>query len=123
MKKVLSIVIGACLSAQLAWSSESIPLQKTHRVPQFENEQVKVWKTVIMPNQPLQMHRHDRARVVVGLKGGTLRKIQEDGSGSDLVFETGKAYFLEADPLDELHGDINESNEPIEVMVIEFKSN
>lgn len=94
---------------------------KTHRQPQFENQKVKVWKTTIMPNQPLNMHRHENARVVVGLKGGTLTKIEEDGKTSLLVFETGKAYWLEADPEGQLHGDINESDKPIEVMVIEFQ--
>ncbi|MEB3703084.1 Cupin domain-containing protein [Candidatus Bealeia paramacronuclearis] len=96
-------------------------IPKTHRELQFENEKVKVWKTIIMPNQPLKMHRHEQPRVVVGLKGGTLKKIEEGGRTSDLTFETSKAYWLEADPQGELHGDINESNEPIEVMVIEFK--
>lgn len=93
----------------------------THRVFQFENEQVKVWKTIIMPNQPLTMHRHDCARVIVGLKGGTLKKIEDTGEISDLVFETGKAYWLDEDLPNTLHGDVNESDEPIEVMVIEIK--
>lgn len=39
----------------------------------------------------------------------------------NLVFETRKAYWLDKNP-NTLHGDINESDEPIEVMVIEFKS-
>ncbi|MBA2727424.1 MAG: hypothetical protein H0U49_04545 [Parachlamydiaceae bacterium] len=94
----------------------------THRVFQFENEHVRVWKTVILPNQPLKMHRHDCSRVVVGLKGGTLTKIEETGETSELNFETGKAYWLTEDPPEILHGDINESEEPIEVMVIELKS-
>ena len=33
--------------------------QTTGRTPQFENEYVEVWKSVIVPNQPLEMHRHD----------------------------------------------------------------
>ena len=93
----------------------------THRVFQFENEHVRVWKTVIMPNQPLKMHRHEVGRVIVGLKGGTLKKIEETGEVSDLVFDTGVAYWLDKDPPNTLHGDINLSDEPIEVMVIELK--
>lgn len=103
-------------------SGENLNNPNTHRVFQFENEHVRVWKTVIMPHQPLKMHRHDCARVVVGLKGGSLTKIEETGETSELVFETGKAYWLNEDPPNTLHGDINESNEPIEVMVIEIKS-
>ncbi len=94
----------------------------THRELQVENEEVKVWKTVIMPLSPLKMHRHDANRVVVGLKGGILKKITDKGEISFLEFETGKAYWLDADPENELHADINESDKPIEVMVIEFKS-
>jgi quercetin dioxygenase-like cupin family protein len=105
----------------LSYDEEPVPV-KTHRVFQFENEFVTVWKTVIMPHQPLSMHRHDRSRVVVGLKGGTLTKIEETGEVSPLHFETGQAYFLTEDPPGTLHGDINESDEPIEVMVIELKT-
>lgn len=96
--------------------------KSTHRVPQFENEHVRVWKTVIMPHQPLKMHRHDYSRIVVGLKGGTLTKIEETGELSPLKFDTGCAYWLGEDPPGKLHGDVNESDEPIEVMVIEFKA-
>lgn len=95
--------------------------ETTHRELQLENESVNVWKTTIMPHQPLKMHRHDVARVVVGLKGGTLTKIEQTGETSLLVFDTNRAYWLEADDPGTLHADINESDEPIEVMVIEIK--
>src|SRR3954463_11375985 len=99
-------------------SEENLKNSNTHREFQFENEYVRVWKTVIMPHQPLKMHRHDCARVVVGLKGGSLTKLEDTGEVSELVFETGKAYWLNEDPPNTIHGDINESNEPIEVMVV-----
>ena len=105
-----------------ALQSEETESPQTHRVFQFENEHVRVWKTVIMPHQPLKLHRHDCARVVVGLKGGTLTKVEENGEVSPLHFETGMAYWLAEDPPGTLHGDINESDEPIEVMVIELSS-
>ena len=38
----------------------------THRVPMFENDEVKVWKTIIVPNSPLSMHRHEHGRTIVG---------------------------------------------------------
>lgn len=88
---------------------------------QFENDKVKVWKTTIPPNDNLKMHRHDHARVVVGLKGGKLNRIEQTGQRSDLVFETGKAYWLDKDPVGQLHGDVNVSPEAVEVMLIEFK--
>ena len=115
MKFLLSISLASCFALQCEES-------QTHRVFQFENEHVKVWKTIIMPHQPLKMHRHDCARVVVGLKGGTLTKVEQTGEESELRFDTGTAYWLTEDPPDTLHGDVNESEEPIEVMVIEIKS-
>ncbi len=36
----------------------------TRRVPQHNNEHVEAWKTIIVPNQPLSMHRHDNPRTV-----------------------------------------------------------
>lgn len=115
---LLMSAITICFFLQ---SNENVQNSSTHREFQFENEHVKVWKTIIMPHQPLKMHRHDYARVVVGLKGGSLIKLEETGEISELVFETGKAYWLNEDPPNTLHADFNDSNEPIEVMIIEFK--
>ncbi len=117
-RSIVLCTLAACSYLKSEEGSQS----GTHRVLQFENEHVRVWKTVIMPNQPLKMHRHDSARVVVGLKGGKLTKIEETGETSILNFETGKAYWLNEDPPRTRHADINESNEPIEVMVIEMKA-
>ena len=38
-----------------------------------------------------------------------------------MTWETGSAYWLEADPPGELHGDVNEGPEPIEVIVVQLK--
>ena len=95
---------------------------KTTRVPQFENEHVRVWRSIIMPHQPLKLHRHDYPRIVVGLKGGSLTKIEETGETSELRYDTGCAYWMTPDAPNILHGDVNESDEPIEVMIIEFKT-
>lgn len=119
MKRLLFLLSFACFGLL---QGKEVMATQTHRVFQFENEHVRVWKTVIMPRQPLKMHRHDCPRVVVGLKGGTLTKIEETGEISDLKFDSGVAYWLTEDPPGTLHGDINESDEPVEVMVIELKA-
>lgn len=94
----------------------------THRTPMFENDDVKVWKTVIMPNSPLSMHRHEHGRTIVVLKGGTLTIQQDTGEKKKVEWETGKAYWLDADPPgNKKHADVNETNETIEVMVVENK--
>lgn len=111
------------LALLVTFTLQAEDIKTTTRILQFENEQVKVWKTIIMPDQPLKMHRHDCDRVVVGLDGGVLTKIESTGEQSDLIFETGVAYWLTQDPIDTLHADLNETGKPIVVMVIELKQN
>jgi len=94
----------------------------TYRVPMFENDDVKVWKTIILPNSPLSMHRHEHGRTIVVLKGGTVTIRQDTGEKKIMEWETGQAYWLDADPPgNKQHADVNETNDPIEVMVIENK--
>ena len=122
MLKMKYLILGLAMVSSGITASELPEAKTTHRELQFENEHVKVWKTIIMPHQPLKMHRHDCSRIIVGLKGGVLTKIEETGETSPLIFETGKAYWFTPDPVGTLHGDINESDEPIEVMAIEIKA-
>jgi quercetin dioxygenase-like cupin family protein len=92
----------------------------TRREPQFENASVRVWKSIIMPNQPLALHRHDFGRTIVVLKGGTLDIVDANSKTvQQLKWETGKAYWLDADPPKVEHGDLNRGKEPIEVIVVE----
>jgi quercetin dioxygenase-like cupin family protein len=95
--------------------------QVTRRVPQFENDQVEVWKSIILPGQPLSMHRHEFGRTIIALKGGTLTVVSDAGTERDMTWETGSAYWLDADPPGELHGDVNRGTEPIEVIVVQMK--
>jgi len=93
----------------------------TRRTPQFENEAVRVWRSSIAPRQPLTMHRHENGRVLVALTGGTVKIVPESGPSRTVTWESGKAYWLPADPPGERHADLNEGPEPIEVMVVELK--
>ncbi len=97
------------------------PPSVTRRVPQLENESVRVWKSIIAPGQPLSLHRHENGRVIVALKGGTLNIVKESGESRAVIWETGKAYWLSADPPGERHGDLNQGGETIEVMVVELQ--
>lgn len=96
--------------------------QRTRREPQFENEHVTVWKSIILPNQPLRLHRHENGRALIALKGGSLDVVNEDGDVVDTyVWEDGKAYWLDADPPGKLHGDVNRGPDTVEVIVVELK--
>ena len=94
---------------------------QTQRFPQFENEDVKVWKSVVMPNAPLTMHRHEHPRVIIALSGGTMKIVDQQGKSEEHVWETGKAYWLPTNPPNTMHADVNAGDKPIEVMVVELE--
>ena len=115
----LALLLAACGSGA---QPRDEPGQTTGRTPQFENEHVEVWKSVIVPNQPLEMHRHDNPRAIIALRGGTLTVVSDAGERRDMTWETGSAYWLEADAPGELHGDVNEGTDPVEVIVVQLKN-
>jgi hypothetical protein len=114
-------ILGALLAttAGVIYSQQSA--QQTQRFPQFDNEDVKVWKSVVLPNQPLTMHRHDHPRVIVALRGGTMKIVDQSGAQEQHVWETGKAYWLPANPPGTKHADVNNGDHPIEVIVVELE--
>ena len=96
--------------------------QQTRREPQFENDQVRVWKSIIQPRQPLVLHRHEHGRALIALTGGQLKVVDSAGKAINTYdWEAGKAYWLDADPPGQLHADVNETSRPIEVIVVELK--
>ena len=114
------VVMAFLFGAAVAMYSQQAVIQ-TQRIAQFENEDVKVWKSVILPNAPLTMHRHEHPRVIVALSGGTMNIVEQNGPTEQHVWETGKAYWLPANPAGTVHADVNAGDEPIEVMVVELK--
>jgi hypothetical protein len=92
------------------------------RVPQFENGDVAVWRTTVMPHAPLAMHTHDHPRVIVALTGGTMKIVYENGTSEVQQWETGKAYWLSSEEGKKRHADANQGEKPIEVMVMELKN-
>lgn len=95
----------------------------TKRIPQFSNDKVSVWETVIYPstNQALKMHRHENDRVVVALSDGLLKITNDKGSVHYLKLVKDKAYYLTKDVPDELHNDQNMTTHAVKVLVIELK--
>jgi beta-alanine degradation protein BauB len=122
MKRVLShalvgVVVLLCTVAVM----RSQQAQQTQRIPQFENDDVKVWKSVVYPNAPLTMHRHEHPRVIIALSGGTMKIVENSGAAESHVWETGKAYWLPKNPPNTMHADVNAGDKPIEVMVVELE--
>jgi hypothetical protein len=109
------------LPALLLTAIALTPQQQTQRIAQFENDDVKVWRSVVVPNTPLTMHRHEHGRVIVPIVGGTMKIVTQGGASETHQWDTGKAYWLPANAPNELHADVNAGTKPIEVMVVELK--
>jgi hypothetical protein len=120
-RSVLIVVVSFMAGVGVMWAQQQAA-GATRREPQFENEHVRVWKSVIMPRQPLTQHRHDHGRALIALRGGRLNVVDQHGSVVHThTWETGKAYWLGADPPGQTHADVNETADPIEVIVVELK--
>ena len=91
------------------------------RIPQFENDRVTVWRSVIPPHTQSTLHRHDRGRTVIGIVGGDLKTITPDGRVTVTRYEAGKAIWFDPMPPGETHRDVNDTDKTIEVVTVEMK--
>jgi hypothetical protein len=95
----------------------------TRREPQFENAHMKVWKSIIEPNQPLSQHRHEHGRALIALTDGVLDVVNPAGKTTNTYhWKRGTAYWLDKDPGTDTHADVNNSGKTIEVIVVELKN-
>ena len=65
-------IVGSVFAAGVAVGQQAAT---SRREPQFENSEVQVWKSIVMPSQPLALHRHDHGRALISLNGGTLNVV------------------------------------------------
>jgi hypothetical protein len=126
MRVARTTVVASLLSftagAGAMWAQQQAQ-PASRREPQFENDQLKVWKSIVMPNQPLTFHRHDHGRAIVGLTDGRLDMVGRDGKVLDsYALKKGTAIWRGVDPAGREHADVNPSSKPIEVIVVELKN-
>jgi len=118
----MGLVLGVAAIAFGAGLAVAQTAMQTGREPQFENAEVKVWKSVVLPHSPLPLHRHEHPRVIIALTGGTMQIVQENGPTETHDWRTGKAYWLPANAPGTRHQDVNVGDKPIEVMVVELQN-
>ena len=95
----------------------------SRREPQFENAHMSVWKSIIMPKQPLTLHRHEHGRALVALTDGRLKVVDKDGKLLNTYeLKAGRAIWLGVDPPGQLHADVNDGSTPVEVIVVQLKN-
>jgi len=124
MKKIATIAVTCGLSFTagigVMWAQQQ--QQKSHREPQFENGQLEAHYTLIMPHEPLTLHRHDHGRAIVALTDGVLKVEDKNGKVMQTYnWKKNHAYWLDKDPPGQMHADVNDTGKPIEVMVVELR--
>jgi hypothetical protein len=118
------VVTAAFLAGAGAMWAQQQAQGATRREPQFENDHMRAWKSIIMPKQPLRQHRHEFGRALIALTDGQLKVVDANGKVVDTYnWERGKAYWLDKDPPGQTHADVNDTSQPIEVIVVELKKN
>lgn len=117
----LACALCFVLGAGVTWAQQQ--QEKSRREPQLENDQVTVWKSTVMPKQPLTLHRHDHGRVLVALTDGQLQVVDKNGKQLDSYnLKAGKSLWLGVDPPGQMHADVNPGTKPVEVIVVQLKN-
>lgn len=119
MNKMMSLIFIMLVSLA---ANASVIQAATKRIPQFANDKVKVWETIIYPatEQLLKMHRHDHNRILVALNDGILKITNDKGQTHLLKLTREKAYYLPPDVPGEWHTDVNIGRTALKVLVIEL---
>jgi hypothetical protein len=115
------LIVGAITVTSFVAGFAAAQSAQTGREAQFENAEVKVWKSLVLPNNPLPLHRHEHPRVIIALTGGTMKILEESGRSELHDWQTGHAYWLPANAPGTRHQDVNVGDKPIEVMVVELQ--
>ena len=100
----------------------SFDIQALEYQVQLDNEHITAAYAKIFPHEEIGFHRDAYPQVVVALKGGTITRLEADGSSADVEFPTGVAVFRPTDPENQFHRSVNNSDEPLELIMIQLKN-
>ena len=87
----------------------------------FENEFVTVMQVEIEAGEEIGLHRDALPQVVVALKGGTITRLEANGTETAVEFPTGVPVFRPVDPENELHKSVNRGANPVELIITQLK--
>lgn len=113
------LLISLLMASRLAFATAAC---ETHRDLVFDNQDAKVWKTTLCPNQYLPFHTHQHARVAISEEKGRLDVLYKSGKKTSIRLEKGIPVFLSRIQGKALHQDINSGKETLHITVIEMKN-
>ena len=97
---------------------DPVKVDPKHYTVDFENDQVRVVRVRIGPNESTPMHEHVRKRVATFFTDQNFRAINADGTTEAAINEAGAVIWGEG-PL--RHREQNLSDEPFEALMVELK--
>ena len=86
-----------------------------------ENDKVCVSKIKIMPQEEIGLHYDVYPQYVVALKGGTLTRLEINGSATEVEFPTGEVVYRPSESADKQHRTVNRTENPIELVIVQVK--
>lgn len=88
---------------------------------QVDNDRVTVLKIRVEAHEEIDSHRDEYPQILFSAKGGTITRLEADGSKTEVTLPKGVAVFREADPPGQLHKSINNSCKPIDMISVQLK--
>jgi hypothetical protein len=86
-----------------------------------DNDSVSISQIKIMPYEEIGLHRDAYPQIVIAIQGGTITRLEADGTKVNVDFPTGQVVSRKVDPPDQFHRSVNSSINPIELIVIQLK--
>lgn len=87
----------------------------------FENEQCLALSIKLDPHEETGLHYDVYPAVVIARVGGTVTRIEADGSRTYVEFPTGVPVYRPAETSDKMHRTVNEGMNPIELVIVQLK--
>lgn len=94
----------------------------TQRKVFIDQDDVKVWRTTICPNERLAFHTHDHARIAISNVSGILEVISQDGGVKRIEFTKGVPVYLSLEQGQSPHQDVNVGQYPMDITIVELLS-
>lgn len=88
----------------------------------FENDSIKIAKAILEAHEEVPPHRDEYPRILIAPEGGELIRIEADDSQTTLTLLPWEPAYLPMDPPDQLHRTVNNSNNPLELTIIDLKN-
>lgn len=86
-----------------------------------DTDQVRVSRWKVEAGEEVGLHRDKQPAIVIVIQGGTITRLEPDGTTTEVHFPQGVAVNRPVDRFAEPHRSINNGASPVEAIMVEFK--